>query len=70
VFSIGEKKTLYLGDLAEKKAVSRGVKNEVRKAKIQYKNKIKSQYNSGDLKAVWQGIKTMAAINQPVHRTS
>lgn len=64
-----KKKTFYLGDLVEKKAVSREVKNEIKKAKSQYRNKIENQYNSGDLKAAWQGIKTMAAINQPVCRT-
>lgn len=35
-----------LGDPLEKKAVSREVKNEIRKAKIKL-----NQYNSGDLKA-------------------
>ena len=64
-----KKNTFYLGDPLEKKAVSREVKNEIRKAKIQYKNNIENPYNSGDLKAAWHGIKTMAAINQPLCKT-
>lgn len=59
-----KKKIFYTGDPLEKKAVSREVRNEIRKAKIQYRDKIEEQYCSGDLRAAWQGIKQMASINQ------
>lgn len=31
---------------------------------MKYREKIEMQYSSGDLQAAWQGIKTMASINQ------
>ena len=62
---INKKKNIfYTGDPLEKKAVSREVRNEIRKAKIQYRDKIEEQYCSGDLRAAWQVIKQMASINQ------
>ena len=62
---INKKKNIfYTGDPLEKKAVSREVRNEIRKAKIQYRDKIEEQYCSGDLRAAWQGIQQMASINQ------
>lgn len=55
-----KKLTYYTGNPLEKKAVSRDVPNE----KMKYREKIEMQYSSGDLQAAWQGIKTMASINQ------
>ena len=40
------------------------MRNGIRKSKIQYRDKIKELYCSGDLRAAWQGIKQMASINQ------
>ena len=59
-----KKRVFYSGDLLEKKAVSKEVKEQIRKSKIKYRNKIESQYCSGDLRAAWRGIKSMASINQ------
>lgn len=59
-----KKKVFYTGDPVEKKAVSREIKNEIRKAKIQYRDKIEKQYCSCDIRAAWQGIKQMPSINQ------
>ncbi len=51
------------------KAVSREVKADIAKAKMNYRKKIEIKYSSGDLRAAWQGIKTMASINQCTHET-
>lgn len=64
-----KKRTFYCGDPLEKKAVSREVKNEIKKAKIQYRRKIENKCSRGNLRAAWQGIKSMAAINQPTSET-
>lgn len=45
-----KKRTFYSGDPLERRAVSKGVNEEIRRAKIKYKNKIESQYFSGDIK--------------------
>lgn len=37
--------------------------------KIRYRKKIENHYGSGDLRAAWQGIKSMAAIYQPTNET-
>ena len=67
---INRKKQIYcIGSALEKKAVSREVRNEIRKAKLKYKEKIEVQYSSGDLRAAWQGIKNMASINQHANET-
>lgn len=59
-----KKRIFYSGNPLEKKAVSREVKVEIRKAKMKYRNKIESLYCRGDLRAAWTGIKSMASINQ------
>lgn len=64
-----KKQTFYSGDPLKKKAVSREVNKEIRKAKIQYRRKIENQYTGEDLSTAWQGIKSMAAINQHTNDT-
>ncbi len=62
---VNKKKIIFCsGDPLEKKEVSREVKDEIRKAKMKHRNKIQSQYCSGDLRAAWRDIKSMASINQ------
>ena len=52
---INKKKMIfYSSDLLEKKSVSKEVKEEIRKAKIKYRNKIESQYCCGELRAAWR----------------
>lgn len=63
-----KKRTFYTGDIWEIKAVSKEVKNEIRKAKIKYKRKVEEQYSGGDLRAAWRGIKSMASLNQQAER--
>ena len=57
-------RTFYTGNLWEKKAVSKEVKKEIRKAKMKYREKVEKLYSGGDLRAAWKGIKSMASINQ------
>lgn len=54
-----KKRTFYTGDIWETKAVSKEVKNEIRKAKMKYRT-----IQWGDLRAAWRGIKSMASLNQ------
>ena len=58
-----KKRSHFSGGPLEKKAVARGVRNEVRKAKLKYKETMERQY-TGDLRQAWKGIKTMVSINQ------
>lgn len=39
----------------------------IREAKKKYKDKVVLQFNSGDLTAVWHGIKTMSSVNCKVN---
>ena len=59
-----KKRTFYAGNPLEMKAVNREVKSEIVKAKMNYKKKIETQFNNGDLRSAWKGIKHMASINQ------
>lgn len=58
-----KKRVFYTGDYLEKNDISREVRNEIRKAKMQHREKIEKQYSSSDLRAVWQGIKRLASTN-------
>lgn len=59
-----KKRIFYTGDLLERKAVSREVKREIQKAKINYKNKVEIIFSTGDIRAACLGLKSMAAINE------
>lgn len=48
----------------EKKADSREGRDEMRKEKTQCRRKIKNHLSNVNLRAAWQEIKTMAAIDQ------
>ena len=62
---LNEKKRVYfLGDLAERKEVQRAVKSEIRKARENYKQKIELKFKTGDMRTVWDGIKTMSDMKQ------
>lgn len=64
-----KRRVFYLGDTQEKKNISREVRNEARKARINYKNKIERLYSGGNLRAAWSGIKSMASVNQDTRET-
>lgn len=59
-----KKKNFYAGNSFVMKAVNREVKSEIVKTKMNYKKKIETQFNNGDLRSAWRGIKYMASINQ------
>ena len=61
-----KKRAFYSSDLLEKKNVEREVKNEIRKAKTEYKKKIEMQFSSNNMRAAWQGIKAMACIDHHI----
>ncbi|KAK0146882.1 putative RNA-directed DNA polymerase from transposon BS [Merluccius polli] len=53
----------FTGSEAEKKEVNREVKRAINIAKLKYKNKVEQTFEKGNLRAAWQGIKNMAAVN-------
>ena len=62
---LNEKKRVYFqGDLAERKGIQRTVKSEIRKARESYKHKIEVKFQTGDMRAVWDGIKIMIDMQQ------
>lgn len=58
-----KKQTYYTGEPVKKRVVFRGVRNEIRKANMKYREKTAALYHSGKLRAAWHGIKTMAFVN-------
>ena len=59
-----KKRVFYRGTTTEKKQINMEVKNAIRQAKKQYKNKIESKFIAGNFRSAWQGIKNMAAVNK------
>ncbi|XP_030272344.1 uncharacterized protein LOC115581424 [Sparus aurata] len=59
-----KKRTFFTGDLLEKKALSREVRKEIAKAKVNYKNKIEMRFAGGNIRAAWQGLKSIACVNK------
>ena len=59
-----KKRVFYRGTTTEKKQINMEVKNAIRQAKKQYKNKIESKFTAGNFRSAWQGIKNMAAVNK------
>lgn len=51
-----KKLTYFTGDLQERKAALREVRNGIRIAKAKYREKIEMQYSGGNLHAAWNGI--------------
>lgn len=58
-----KKRTFFTGSEAEKKEVNREVKRAIKIAKLKYKNKVEQTFGKGNLRAAWQGLKNMAAVN-------
>ncbi|CAM4658728.1 unnamed protein product [Leuciscus chuanchicus] len=50
-------------NITEKKEVNREVKRAIKIAKLKFKNKVEQTFEKGNLRAAWQGIKNMAAVN-------
>ncbi|PVD27363.1 hypothetical protein C0Q70_12520 [Pomacea canaliculata] len=49
------------GSAHDKKIVNREVRDAIRRAKVQYKSKIESQFATGNIREAWQGLKNMAS---------
>ena len=68
--ALNKKKWVFFqGTTDEKKQVNRevwggGGGGAIRKAKEKYRKKIESKFSGGCLRAAWQGIKNMAAVNK------
>ena len=58
-----KKRVFYTGTEEEKKEVCREVKRAIKKAKLEYKNKVEASFTTGNLHAAWQGLKNIAAVN-------
>ena len=66
---LNEKKRVYfLGDLAYRKEVSKG--GEIRKARENYKQDIELKFKTGDMRTIWDGIKTMSDMKQNGHNSN
>ena len=59
-----KKRVFFQGTTDEKKQVNREVRGAIRKAKEKYRKKIESKFSGGCLRAAWQGIKNMKAVNK------
>lgn len=59
-----KKRIFYTGNSQDKKEINRELRNEIRKAKIVYRDKVELKYSSGDLREAWRGIKSMSSISQ------
>ena len=59
-----KKRVFFQGTTEEKKQVNREVRGAIRKAKEKYRRKTESKFSGGCLRAAWQGIKNMAAVNK------
>ena len=59
------------GDEDENREATKEVRAEIKRAKLQYKNKIEERLGSNNLKAAWDGVKRMTGLhktqNKPVH---
>ena len=44
--------------------MNREVRGAIRKAMEKYRRKMESKFSGGCLRAAWQGIKNMAAVNK------
>ncbi|KAG1960366.1 hypothetical protein F2P79_006258 [Pimephales promelas] len=58
-----KKRLFFTGSEFEKKEVNREVKRAIKIAKLKFKNKVEQTFAKGNLRAAWQGIKNMAAVN-------
>ena len=59
------------GDEDENREATKEVRAEIKRAKLQYKNKIEERLGSNNLKAAWDGVKRMTGLhktqNKPFH---
>ena len=55
-----KKKAFEESDREELKRVQKELRSEIRKGKIEYRKKIEQNFQSGNMKKVWEGLKTMS----------
>ena len=60
-----KKKAFQGGDKVERKAVQKKLRGEIRSAKLAYKEKVESKFQSGNMRDAWQGLKTLSGQNKP-----
>lgn len=58
-----KKRIFYTGN-SQKREINRVVRNEIRKAKRVYRDKVEHKYSGGDLWEAWRGMKSMSSISQ------
>jgi hypothetical protein len=64
--TIKEKRAAFQsGDEAEKKRIQKKLREEIRQAKLEYKKKVESQFESGNMRNAWQGLKSLTGQNKP-----
>ena len=59
-----KKRVFFQGTTEEKKQVNREIRGAIRKAMEKYRRKTESKFSGDCLRADWQGIKNMAAVNK------
>jgi hypothetical protein len=68
--TINEKKVAFQsGNKEERKKVQRKLREEIKKAKLEYKDKVEQQFQSGSMRDAWQGLKNLTGQNRP-HSTA
>jgi hypothetical protein len=45
--------------------VQRKLREEIRKAKAEYKEKVEKQFEGGNIRDAWRGLKTLTGQNKP-----
>ena len=68
--TLNEKKIAFqTGDRMERKRVQAKLRNELRKAKMEYKEKVEQQFAGGDMRQAWKGLKTLTGQDKPQPHT-
>lgn len=61
----------YKGDESEKREAKKEVRAEIKRARLQHKNKIEERLGSNNLKAAWDGVKRPTGLhitqNKPIY---
>ena len=55
-----KKRAFMISDKAEGKRIQSELNNQIKNAKTEYKDKIERQFQYGNLRSAWQGLKTLA----------
>ena len=58
------------GDRIERKTVQKRLREEIREAKKQFKEKVELQFQSGNMRDAWKGFKTLTGQQHKTHGTA